>query len=384
MTKTNKILSYIFITLLLVVAATVGKNSMTSEGKMDSDQITKNSAVNVFLDDKIIAFSNKPVIKDDKVYVSVDEFTEKLDVDADFSKSNKIVIKKEDKSLVINTQDCTAITENDESFFLTSINKGKKVLLPIDIIANHFGFNVSNLTENTVKVYSSSNKLENIEGEVVTEKEVKEVKEVKEDETKKVAYLTFDDGPNVNTPEILDVLKEKNVKATFFMLGSSILSHEDITKRVYDEGHAVGVHSMTHNKKLVYAHSYAFLNEMNKTNDLLLKITGSKTMLLRAPYGSKPYMSQEIRDLTSSWGYRLWDWNVDSRDSLKSNTTSEEVYKAVVDQVANKNEAVILFHDKAHTAESLPKIIDYLVANGFEIKKLDRKIAPMNFWNDVR
>lgn len=376
MTKTNKILSYIFITLLLIVFAAAGKNSMTSEGKIDSDQNTKSNAVNVFLDDKLIAFSNSPVIKEDNVYVSVDEFSEKIGADVDFNKSNKIVIKKEDKSLVIDTDERTVITESNQSFFITSINKGKKTLLPVDTIASHFGFNVSDLTKNTVKIYSDSNKLKDIEGKVVTKEEV--------DKKKKVAYLTFDDGPNVNTPKILDVLKEKNVKATFFMLGSSILSHKDVVKRIDDEEHALGVHSMSHNKKLVYAHSYAFLNEMNKTNNLLLEITGKKTMLLRAPYGSKPYMKQEIRDLTSSWGYRVWDWNVDSRDSLKSNTTSDEVYRAVVDQVANKNEAVILFHDKAHTLEALPKIIDHLIDNGFEIKKLDRKITPMNFWNDLR
>lgn len=376
MTKTNKILSYIFITLLLIVFAAAGKNSITSEGKIDSDQNTKSNAVNVFLDDKLIAFSNSPVIKEDNVYVSVDEFSEKIGADVDFNKSNKIVIKKEDKNLVIDTNECTAITESNQSFFISSINKGKKTLLPVDTIASHFGFNVSDLTKNTVKIYSDSNKLKDIEGKVVTKEEV--------DKKKKVVYLTFDDGPNVNTPKILDVLKEKNVKATFFMLGSSILSHKDVVKRIDDEEHALGVHSMSHNKKLVYAHSYAFLNEMNKTNNLLLEITGKKTMLLRAPYGSKPYMKQEIRDLTSSWGYRVWDWNVDSRDSLKSNTTSDEVYRAVVDQVANKNEAVILFHDKAHTLEALPKIIDHLIDNGFEIKKLDRKITPMNFWNDLR
>ena len=379
MTKTNKIYSYISIILLLIVVAACSKNLIISEGKTHKEKDENREVVSVFLDDKLMKFSEIPVVKDDKVYVSVNEFTKKIGAKTRTNKPNQIVIKKDDKNLVIDIKESTAITEENKNFFITSISKGKKTLLPIDIIANHFGLSVSDLAKNTIKIYSDSNK---IEGKADKDEEV--VEEETENLHSKLAYLTFDDGPNVNTPAILDILKEKNVKATFFMLGANIISHKDIAKRLSDEGHGLGVHSMTHDKKMVYTSPYSFLSEMTRANDALYEATGKKTLLLRAPYGSKPYMNQETRDLAVSWGYRIWDWNVDSSDSIKKKTAPEEVYNEVVSQVANKDEAVILFHDKEHTLEALPKIIDHLVENGFEIKKIDKTMTPMNFWKDIR
>ena len=273
-------------------------------------------------------------------------------------------------------------------------------MLAIDVISKHFGFEVSEIADNNINIYSSAYKegqaaaqeelqeetteIEDNDSAVEKEEAIAQEEVVNPEPDKKVAYLTFDDGPNVNTNGILDVLKEKNVKATFFLLGSSIVEHNQETKRISDEGHAIGVHSMTHNFDSVYASPDSFIHEMTITNDLIEEIVGKGTFLLRAPYGSKPYMKQEFRDLATSWGYKIWDWNIDSKDSLKTNTTADEVYNEVANQVIGHTEAVLLFHDKTHTLEALPRIIDFLNENEYEIKKLDSNMQPLNFWNDFR
>lgn len=384
--KINKKLSYVLVLLLLVVLIIASKNLETNDSN-SKDVKAKNKPISVFLDDKIIEFKNSPQVTEGTVYISIAEFAKSIDAKTKFKTSGKIIIKKGDKNLVINTNDNTVITEDNKNFFMNSIDKGKRTLLPIDIISKHFGYTLLGSTENSVKVYSES-KAKEIKAAELLANPIEVINEVKEESVEenvsKVAYLTFDDGPNENTPKILDVLKEKNVKATFFMLGSSMKKHMGLTKRISEEEHGVGVHSMTHVFEAVYESPESFLGEMNLANDILEQATGEGTLVLRAPYGSKPYMKEEIRNLTTSWGYRVWDWNVDSRDSLKPDTTAEEVYEQVALQIEDKEKAVILFHDKAHTLEALPRIIDLLISKGFEIKKIDKSITPLNFWNDVR
>ena len=84
---------------------------------------------------------------------------------------------------------------------------------------------------------------------------------------KKIAFLTFDDGPNISvTPKVLDILKEENVKASFFVIGKCVDSHPEITKRAYDEGHYIANHGYSHNNNLLYKSSDNFLNELKKTD----------------------------------------------------------------------------------------------------------------------
>lgn len=382
-----------FIVTIIIIA---GNNALTSNGRTEGDNNGEEKYASVFLDDKLLVFSNKPIIVQDKIYVSIKEYGEFIGAEVKFKGNKKIIIKKNEKNLVINTKDNIAITEKNDNFFINRIYQGKKSLLPIDVISEHFGFDVSPISEDAIKIYTSlENDQENLEdsGEQIQEEQTEEIDQsiakikpgdIEADPDKKIAYLTFDDGPNDNTPAILDILKENDIKATFFMLGSSIKEHKDITKRISDEGHALGVHSMTHDFETIYESPDSFMHEMTITNDALKEATGKQTQLLRAPYGSKPYMREDIRDLATSWGYRIWDWNIDSKDSLKKDTTADEVYNQVVNRVTNYNHAVILFHDKEHTVEALPRILEFLNSQGFEIGKLDTKMKPLNFWNDHR
>ncbi|MEW8957431.1 polysaccharide deacetylase family protein, partial [Clostridium sp.] len=155
--------------------------------------------------------------------------------------------------------------------------------------------------ENIEKEPSNSKNV-NSEGEkyAIDAKEVKKMVEGKsEKDGKKMAFLTFDDGPSTTvTPEVLDCLKSKDVKATFFLVGNAVDNpkHEDLVKRIFNEGHAIANHSYTHNYKSLYPGNNtnidAYMNEYNKTNDAIRKILGEDfdTKVVRMPGG---YMSRK-------------------------------------------------------------------------------------------
>ena len=91
----------------------------------------------------------------------------------------------------------------------------------------------------------------------------------------KTAYLTFDDGPNNSvTPQVLDILRRYNIKATFFMVGSMIEKNPDMARRVFEEGHLAAGHSYSHQYSKLYADTQSFMNEVNKTHELIQNITG--------------------------------------------------------------------------------------------------------------
>jgi peptidoglycan/xylan/chitin deacetylase (PgdA/CDA1 family) len=198
----------------------------------------------------------------------------------------------------------------------------------------------------------------------------------------KPVYLSFDDGPNEYTPAILDILASYGIKATFFMLGPHIDQYPSTVKRMINEGHAVGLHGVTHNHTLIYRTPQTVVNEMNNCNVSLKKAAGVGTNLIRVPYGSMPYMKQDYRNAVVQAGYRMWDWNVDSTDSLGAGT--DTIIKKTIEQVSTKDSAIILFHDKKTTLQALPAVIDYLIQHGYHFKTMDSSMPPVNFWKDTR
>lgn len=187
------------------------------------------------------------------------------------------------------------------------------------------------------------------------------VKKLVTDETK-VIYLTFDDGPSKYTAELLDVLKKHNVKATFFVVGSS---YSDIFERVVEEGHAIGIHTYTHEFKTIYKNEENYFADLNKVSDLIYEKTGYRTNLLRFPGGSsntvsKNYNKGIMSRLTASvveQGYQYFDWNVDSGDA-GGTTDTEKVYENVKAGVTGKRIAVVLQHDtKKFSIDAVEKII---------------------------
>lgn len=188
----------------------------------------------------------------------------------------------------------------------------------------------------------------------------------------KIAYLTFDDGLDSKvTPIILDVLKQYEVKATFFIVGNTIEKNTSLLKRMIDEGHIVGNHTYTHKKENIYNSADGLKAEIEKTNAALYKADGIITKLFRPPYGGTYIRKAEQKVVLAP--YKTILWNVDSRDSSARNVSSLEIYNNVVNQVKSKRSAVIIMHDSGthmETAKALPDIIKYLKDNGFTIEPI--------------
>lgn len=196
---------------------------------------------------------------------------------------------------------------------------------------------------------------------------------------KKIVYLTFDDGPNQYTPQILKLLKKYNQKATFFMLHNGILKEPELVAQIQDEGHGLGLHGVTHRKNLFYKDAKSPLAEMDKANKALESVLGTETRLIRTPYGSKPYLSNEQYKYFVSNDYLLWDWNVDSADSTKAYVSPKVIETRVITGLKAKKIPVVLMHDKECTADSLEAILIWMSKNGYVSKPLTEEMTPLNW-----
>lgn len=194
----------------------------------------------------------------------------------------------------------------------------------------------------------------------------------------KAVYLTFDDGPSENTGRILDILKQYNIKATFFVTGNN-QEHDDMIKRAFDEGHSIGLHTYTHDYASVYASEEAYFDDLKKISDLVESIIGQKSYLIRFPGGSSNTVSAEytpgiMTDLTKKVleeGYQYFDWNCDSTDAEGNNVPVEKIVKNA--SSADCMHINILMHDtdaKDTTVEALPQIIEHYRQMGYSFKAL--------------
>lgn len=194
-----------------------------------------------------------------------------------------------------------------------------------------------------------------------------------ESHAKKIIYLTFDDGPSKYTKRLLDILDKYGIKATFFVVGTNT----SIIKEEYNRGHAIGVHSLTHNWS-IYRSLESYLDDFNKINDIIEKQTGNRSMIFRFPGGSSNSVSKryatgivkKIADYMTKSGYVYFDWNVSAGDA--SGNTGEEVYRNVVNGVKNCTKCVILMHDsKQKTVNQVENIIKTFIDRGYEFRTLD-------------
>ena len=208
------------------------------------------------------------------------------------------------------------------------------------------------------------------------------------DDGKKVAYLTFDDGPSTtNTPGILDILKENNIKATFFIMGKQAESSEEakeLLKREAREGHAIGNHTYSHNYDYLYPNrtidSNNFWSDVQKCNTVLKDILGEdfSTRVVRFPGGYWSWNGREnIRPIIDQNNYAIMDWNALSKDAEGKKKNADELVQVTKETVEglgpNADSVVILMHDtygKEETVKSLQRIIDYLRDKGFEFRTM--------------
>ena len=195
---------------------------------------------------------------------------------------------------------------------------------------------------------------------------------------KKVAYLTFDDGPSNNTHQILDILKQNNIKATFFVLGSQVEVFPETTNRIYNEGHYIANHGYSHKYSEIYQSPEQVLNEFNQCNQIVAKtinVPEYNSHLFRFPGGSVGGKYAELKKqaitLLEQNDILHIDWNSLTGDSEKVNPTEEYLMDNLQKTTEGKNSLVILMHDaqaKKITAETLPKVIEYLQQQGYSFE----------------
>lgn len=200
-------------------------------------------------------------------------------------------------------------------------------------------------------------------------------------DTRKKVYLTFDDGPSANTNEILDILKEYNAKATFFVNGKNSAVYANEYKRIVEEGHTLAMHSYTHVYADIYASTDAFMADMHRLRDYLYELTGVTCDVYRFPGGSSNTISKidmrEFGRALAEEGIVYFDWNVSSGDAVSPALSAEQIYNNVVSGTVKKNTPVVLMHDlksKATTVEALPQILQFLIDNDYNIAALDSSV----------
>jgi peptidoglycan/xylan/chitin deacetylase (PgdA/CDA1 family) len=200
------------------------------------------------------------------------------------------------------------------------------------------------------------------------------------DKEENAIYLTFDDGPSESADALLNVLDDYNMTATFFMLGPNMKTDPQIVKRMKKEGFGLALHSMTHNVSEVYSSSSAPTEEMRGAQEILENITGDRSNIVRLPYGSVPYLTEEMRSLLNQNDFDIWDWNVDSRDWELLDERYVQHTIQEIEKVERAGETpVVLLHDKKETVAHLPKLLSYIQKRGYKTKALDEKVAPITF-----
>ena len=198
-----------------------------------------------------------------------------------------------------------------------------------------------------------------------------------------VIYLTFDDGPSDTvTPQVLDILKDNGIKATFF-----ICAYDEKTKpmlqREFDEGHTVAIHGYTHDYNIAYASPEAYMENIKKVDDMLQADFGYKAFTTRFLGGSSNTVSKkyctgimsELVEMVPAAGYQYMDWNVTSLDANGNNIDSEKIYNSIIEGLNPSKPNVVLMHDtnqKQTTVDQLQDLIDYGKENGYSFEAIQK------------
>ena len=182
-------------------------------------------------------------------------------------------------------------------------------------------------------------------------------------------FLTFDDGPNEPyTSQILDVLKEHQAMATFFVCGKGVERFPQITRRILDEGHSLGNHAYSHS--MLRTITGLLGKEIEKTSELILKTTGAKTHLFRPPWGvATPWLKRYLKAnkyQTVLWDINSYDWTEIPASSIEGIVLKKARPGAVILLHDGKNSKH--HHDRSQTVQALPAIIKALRQKGFYLK----------------
>ncbi|MFQ5864287.1 MAG: polysaccharide deacetylase family protein [bacterium] len=181
-------------------------------------------------------------------------------------------------------------------------------------------------------------------------------------------YLTFDDGPDKDiTPKLLDLLQKYNIEATFFLLGQKAECYPDIVKDIQSKGHTIGNHSYSHQRMLGKS-KQQIVDEINKTNETLLKVTGQKPRLFRPPYG---IFGMNLLNVLEKTKHKMVLWSCSVGD-FKKQATSRKIKKRIIKLVEPKQ--IILLHDghpnSKYTLEALEESLGRLKDRGLKFSAI--------------
>lgn len=193
-----------------------------------------------------------------------------------------------------------------------------------------------------------------------------------------VCYLTFDDGPSDNTLKILEILRAYGIKATFFVAGTGKLEYLSV---INNEGHAIGLHTDTHNYSFVYESVENYLADLQGISDKVYNAVGIRSNIIRFPGGSSnkvsaqycPGLMSDLSVRVGTLGYSFFDWNVNSGDADASRVRAKTIVNNVLKRAQGQSSICVLMHDtmaKSTTVEALPEIIEGLHAMGYRFAVL--------------
>lgn len=207
-----------------------------------------------------------------------------------------------------------------------------------------------------------------------------------EDKKKKIAYLTFDDGPSELTPKYLDILKRHHAKATFFLIGQQIEGDmKEVVRRQIQEGHELGIHTYTHESGKIYQSADSYYEDVCKVRDLLQEEFQYKSSIWRFPWGSANcYICNFKKDIVGRLqgeALEYVDWNVSGEDSVgfpDSSTIMANIRKNVFEMES----PVILLHDSGSnqaTLDTLESVITMLEQEGYQFSTISEREKCCHF-----
>ncbi|RDI41638.1 polysaccharide deacetylase family protein [Falsibacillus pallidus] len=369
------------------------KASVQTAATTATKQSAKRTYIAIGVNDQVIPFYDaKPYIENSTAYVPIRRIGEALGGKVTYdSKTSSAVFTYNQRTMRFyihkNEISIESISGTENGVIPATIFEiDGRTYVPLRLFGEKLGFRVDYLSgKGTVRLLDNPKHLSH--NEFITKNSTSIVIERKEPKT---AYLTFDDGPSRYTGQFISALSKYDIKATFFQIGLNVKEYPKASKAEAQAGHYIGIHSYSHDKSKVYYSPASFMNEITVTQNLIKQNAGFNTQLVRVPYGSKPYLTGDYRNVLAAEHYKLWDWNVDSDDwALGDNTTQimANIKNGVarMQRINSKEPLVILMHEKEATAKILPQLIEYLHNQGYSLEKYaPGKNVEMNFWNDKR
>ena len=198
----------------------------------------------------------------------------------------------------------------------------------------------------------------------------------------KTMYLTFDDGPTAeNTEAVLDILKAKNIKATFFLIGENVERNPEVAKRIVEEGHSIGIHCYDHDYEDIYKSVDSYVADFEKAKAVIYEVTGVETKMFRFPGGSVNAYNKAVRqgiiDEMTGKGYIYYDWNASLEDACRDNAP-EKLLKNAKESTLGRKRIIMLAHDVVYnTTLCLEELLEQFPE--YRMLPLSEAVEPIRF-----